>query len=96
MRKRKLTKSDFSPWMREIVEVLWEDPSSIGETSLAKLEKEPPMLLVSRGLVVQDDGKRLSIAFTCPVLPRDKQFREILRLPWAVIKDIKILEEAHE
>jgi len=92
-RKRKKTRSDFSPYFQEVVKIVWEDPLHTCEITEKELDKEPDLTFTSWGLVIRDDGKRITLASTIGNEKRDKLLREVTRIPWTLVKSINYLEE---
>lgn len=96
MRKRKLTRSDFSPWMHEPVVVCWLDVTHCEEITEKELKKEPDVTFTSYGWVIADNGKSLTIASTMGNEQRDRLLREVTRIPWSLVQRIKYLQEVNE
>ena len=96
MKNKPKTRSDFSPYTGEVVRIIWQDPLHICETTEKEINQQPDLSFTSYGVVIRDDGKRLSLAATIGTEPKDKTLREVVRVPWSLIRSIDYLEVAGE
>lgn len=93
---KRLYRSDFEPvtgLVDELVEVVWEDITSISEGTYREIEKQPPILFTSWGLVLKDNPDKISLAGHVSNERPNPIYREALKIPRPVIRSIKILKE---
>jgi len=97
MKKKQKTRTDFTPsYEGEVVKLTWEDAMHCEEITERQLTKEPDLTFTSYGLVIKDDSVRLTIASTVANEKRDRQLREVTRVSWSLVREIKILEATKE
>jgi len=90
-------RSDFEPvigLIDEVVKVVWEDIMNIDEATYKEIEKQPPILFTSYGVVLKDDPQRLTLASHVSNEKPNPTYREAIKIPKSVIREIKVLSEA--
>jgi len=95
-RRKRKTKNDFSLWFGEVVKIIWVGPLYCEEIREKELAKEPDMVFNSYGEVVNDGVKSITIAGTIGHEKQDRLMREVVRIPWSLIKSIVLLNEGQE
>jgi len=79
------------------VRITWIDVAHTpDDASLEQLINEPPLELVSRGLVIHNTDEILIIASTTGIERHQKIYRDSTRLPRSYIKKIIVLEVKNE
>ena len=95
MPRKKL--SDFEPvigLVDKVVKVVWEDILNIEEATYKEIEKQPPLLFTSYGVVLKYEQKRLTLASHFSNERPNPTYREAVKIPKSVIREIRVLSEA--